>query len=95
MYYITIQDVKAIIGDRGRRHAYRRHAYHRHGLPLHGERPDARQDVPLPPGVQEARCGALRRHDWDDRHAGDYDEESAADDASAAGVAAAGSTCPR
>ena len=90
MYYITIQDVKAIIGDRGRRHAYRRR-----GLPLHGEQPDARQDVLLPPDVQEAPYGALRRHDWDGRHAEDCDEESAADDASATEAEEAGTTCLR
>ena len=87
MYYITIQDVKAIIGDLG---LLRRRDVLRH----HGERPDARRDVLLPPDVQEVPCDVLRHHGWDDKHAADYDEESAADDASAAAVAA-DTTYPR
>ena len=87
MYYITIQDAKTIIGDLDRR----RHV-HLH----HGELPDARPDALLPPDAQEVPCEALRRHDWDGRYAADYDGESAADDANAAGAeGAADTTCPR
>ena len=83
--------MKAIIGDLDlhlRRDVHRR--VHRH----HGERPDARRDALLPPDVQEVPCDVLRHHGWDDKHAADYDEESAADDASAAAVAA-DTTYPR
>ena len=88
MYYITIQDVKAIIGDLDLR---LHRDVHRH----HGERPDARPDALLPPDVQEAPCDVLHRHDWDGEHAGDCDGESAADNASAAAEAVEDTTCPR
>ena len=89
MYYITIQDVKAIIGDLDLHRVCRHRRVHHHE-----GRPDVRQAALLRRDAQEAPCDVLRRHDWDGRCAADYDEESAADDASAAAVAA-DTTYPR